>query len=194
MCSSINSTALIHHTTRGVIDLASLLDLNIYVSPTAPIHAKTLAPFYQPVTLDCGSPYCRDVSHYHDEGTGSHENYITSLTIPLPTLPSVRTGKFDELVRGILWDNYLPSSSLSPAVKPAPSDSQRPSFEILRAKGFLRTEDGKCWVLQGVREVYDITEVPSGVGRSGEEVQSKLVLIGRGLGSSFRTHFLSALG
>ncbi|GAA5830975.1 hypothetical protein JCM11251_005097 [Rhodosporidiobolus azoricus] len=191
---SINSTALIHRTTRSSLDLSLVLDLNIYASPSAPMHRETLAPFAQAAVTDSASS--TECTEQHDHSThahphppapssfssSSHANDISSVTLPVPTLRDVRRGAFHDLISTLVWEGRLP---------PAPSSSaareEDLKLDLLRTKGFLRTHDGRAWILQGVRDIYDIAEVPPAVlekeKRDGrEEVKSKLVLIGRGLG------------
>ncbi|GAA5900388.1 hypothetical protein JCM5296_001415 [Sporobolomyces johnsonii] len=213
---SINSTAIIHRTTRSTLDLSLLLDLNMYATPDAPIHQRTLAPFAQPDPSSSCEGCADDPSHSHSHpprATSSpHANDISSVTIPLPLLPEVETGVFHDLVSALIWDGHLPplaSSSSSSAAASAPSEpteaTEAPELDLLRAKAFLRTTDGRSFILQGVRDVFDIAQVPSEASTTdsnsssrggGEgEVQPKLVLIGRGLGEAdtVRERFLSAL-
>jgi G3E family GTPase len=210
---TINSTALIHRTTRSTLDLSLILDLNIYVSPSAPIHAETLAPFTQTSTASSSSAPCCDSpdhdhsSHSHPNppvssssiASSPHANDISSVTLPLPVVRDVRGGVFHELISTLIWEGKLPPpTSSSPSS--APSTEEEEPLDLLRSKGFLRTLDGRSWILQGVREIYDIAEVPQSVldkarEEGKKEVESKLVLIGRGLGDavSVRTRFAEAL-
>lgn len=253
---SINSTALIHHTTRSTIDLSLVLDLNVYASPDSPIRLQTIAQTFAGSASgtvsscrDGGQP-CLDRTHDHAAASSAHKNDITSITIPLPDyLPSVHHGTFHALVSALVWDLELPEprarrreSDSGSRTTTRSSDRDEPGagraaveesaattttmprdvpFDLLRAKGFLRTrtqtrrtstgpdddDDAKCYVLQAVRDVFDITEVPfvkpprrrqprqggkpqdedeaeEGSRRDDEEeeeaIESKLVLIGRG--------------
>ncbi|BGO97219.1 COBW domain containing protein 2 [Rhodotorula toruloides] len=178
---SINSTALIHRTTRSSIDLSLILDLNIYASPSIPIRPETLAPFVQPddKAAQCAGCQSGDSSHSHTHSTSSssaHANDISSLTIPLPVLPSVENGSaFYRVVSRLIWDSKLPSTSTSSSDEPL-------SLDLLRTKGFLRTQDGQSYILQGVRDIFDISPVPPAtVAAEEREVKPKLVLIGRGI-------------
>lgn len=89
------------------------------------------------------------------------------------------------------------------------ASAKEPPMEILRAKAFLRTVDGSAWILQGVRDVYEFTQLPhtvsisenptmtSGVEEEGMQLakeEMKLVVIGRGLHDSLIAQFLRALG
>lgn len=121
-------------------------------------------------------------------------NDISSITIPLPLLPSVHHGIFHSLVSSLIWDSQLPSPSMpSPSQAPTYSESA-PSLDLLRVKGYLKTTTEHHFVLQGVRDVFDIIQVPN-PKRGDQEIESKLVLIGRGLGdgTEIRDCFLSAL-
>lgn len=202
---SINSSTLIHRTTRSTLSVDLILDLNMYAAPSAPINERTLAPLAQPAfsaTSPC-PPSCAhdhsDPHHTHDPPSSTlttgeaHAGDITSLTIPLPTLPGSDpdSGAFASLVRSILWDGVLPAT-LSPDVGAV---AEVREFDVLRSKGFLLTEDGRAWVLQGVREVYEVRQVPRSVARAGEaELEPKLVLIGKGLGvEGVKERFLTLL-
>lgn len=58
-----------------------------------------------------------------------------------------------------------------------PGSEKMESVQILRSKAYLTTDDGKEYILQGVREIFEVKEVEG----SDVEVEAKLVLIGRGL-------------
>ncbi|BGP22310.1 COBW domain containing protein 2 [Rhodotorula toruloides] len=175
---SVNSTALIHRTTRSSIDLSLILDLNIYASPSIPIRTETLAPFAQTdATSTCAGCESGDTSHSHAHpipSSSAHADDISSLTIPLTTLPSVENGSaFYRIVSRLIWDSQVPP--------PSPSDEPL-SVDLLRTKGFLRTQDGASYILQGVRDIFDISPVPAAtVAEEEREVRPKLVLIGRGI-------------
>ncbi|GAA5862516.1 hypothetical protein JCM8547_002090 [Rhodosporidiobolus lusitaniae] len=195
---AINSTALIHRTTRSTIDLSLVLDLNIYADPSAPFRRETLAPFTLPsastssttdpsTSCDSSDPSHDHSSHSHPHppsafSSSAHANDISSVTIPLPVVPSVREGAFHEVVSRLIWEFRTPSLSSLSSRDDAPLE-----LDLLRSKGFLRTTDGRSWILQGVRDIYDITEVPEEAlerekKEGKKEVEPKLVLIGRGIG------------
>jgi len=208
---TINSTALVHRTTRSAIDLSLLLDLNIYAAPSAPFRPETLAPFSQPDTADACDGCASGKPHEHappPTSSSPHANDISSLTIPLPpSLPSVTgpTSALYAVLSSLLWEGVLPGSSSSSS---APDE-----FDLLRTKGFVRTDDGREWVLQGVRDIFDFAQVPAeataaaragegesmgegaGAGEGDKAVQPKVVLIGRGLADKegVRARFVRAL-
>lgn len=197
---SINSTALLHRTTRATVDLSSILDLNIYASTSTSVVQATLAPFAEPPPPPPPCRGCSDDpeshshapghSHSHSHAPSAHSNDITTVCIPLPPLPPFSTTtptRFEALLRDLLWEGSLPP------LPPSPSPTSSPEFDILRTKAFLRTTDGKSWILQGVREVHDLTAVPDTVDVAG--LETKLVLIGRGFGDGEEVsrRFLDAL-
>ncbi|KAG7005555.1 hypothetical protein G7Y79_00019g047350 [Physcia stellaris] len=73
-----------------------------------------------------------------------------------------------------------PSPPLSPQTPTttSPPESENP-LSIHRTKGLIRHLDGATKMLQGVREVFDITDLDAAA--SGEGEGGKIVLIGRGL-------------
>ncbi|KAK4705597.1 hypothetical protein P7C70_g608, partial [Phenoliferia sp. Uapishka_3] len=195
---NINSTAIIHHTTRGVVDLAAILDLNIYASASAPVVPATLAPFAEPdhPTSCCTSFPDPTHNHPHSHVT-PHLNDIQTVSIPLPPLPPLAfeatgptsSSRFEEALRNLLWEGVLPSAPSYPASV----STEVAEFDILRCKSFFRTTDGQKWIMQGVREMHDITPVPQNVDV--ESLKPKLVLIGRGLSDTeaVTRRFLHAL-
>ena len=98
-------------------------------------------------------------------------------------------GIFHSLISSLIWDSQLPLSSTSTQ----PQSEGEPELDLLRVKGYLKTSSHH-FVLQGVRDVFDITEVPT-PKEGDQEIESKLVLIGRGFGDGkeIREIFLGAL-
>lgn len=123
-------------------------------------------------------------------------------------MENAKGGRFDELLRTLLWEGKIDTSATNVAeateerVEEEGEGETKPSatkLEILRSKAYLRTKDGRCWILQGVRDIYEVTEIPSdrrGIGKDEKEIEieTKLVLIGRGLDSRLKDDFLLALG
>lgn len=124
-----------------------------------------------------------DPSHVHTEEhahppepTHYELRGISSLQVTFPTLSSSTLQRLDEWIRTVLWENRLPEDS-----------SERGLLEVLRCKGMFAEEGGRLHVLQGVRSLYEISEVEGG---GQEEVgvpdMGKLVLIGKGLDERVR--------
>lgn len=101
----------------------------------------------------------------HDENC-SHINDITSLLIPIPLLKDNQAQRLDEWIRTVLWEGHLPGTP-------------ERTLEVLRCKGVWQVDDGRIFVLQGVKSLYETREEKR--GNDDAEVVGKVVLIGRGL-------------
>jgi G3E family GTPase len=161
MIHDINSTAPVYHTVKGEIDLNHIIGIQAY--KTGP-SVGSLPPLRHDHTED--DHHGAERPHYELRG-------IASMWVPCPVLTSSQMEKLDEWIRTVLWENRLPSVSQTGA---AP-------LYILRCKGILTTHDGEQYLLQGVRDMYEMTqiEVPQTAGGEG-----KLVFIGRGLTEDVR--------
>lgn len=125
-----------------------------------------------------------ECDHGHD-GVHHSEHYelrgISSLQVyaPLP-LEQGRLELLDEWIRNVLWEGRLPSSHKTERVAGDNSKIESP-LQVLRCKGIWTMQTGERYILQGVRELYEVTKLPAnkediGVG------EGKIVLIGKGLG------------
>lgn len=95
----------------------------------------------------------------------------------------------DEWLRSILWESQLPLLPSNPARHP------NLNFEIHRLKAVLRLTNGAVKIVQGVREIFEITDSERQEPASFEA--SKFVLIGRALGkdaSIWQESLLELLG
>lgn len=212
----MNSSAHFHTATKGIIPITSILDLNIYAASTNPTLTLSNSLAFSQISADASvstssttisAIECCDLTthdhapHHHDHPittqTQSHSNDITSISIPLPILPfPLLDSPFETLLSSLLWEGQLPnhlSEDCSASSTNPNQDIERSKFDILRTKGFIITEDGRNWILQGVREDFKFVEVhASSASRlEGEEetengVKPKLVLIGRGLRGDLR--------
>lgn len=181
----------------------------MYASPTAPLSSATLAPFASappPPSSSCCADGAHDHPHEHEQlsTTSPHANDISSITIPLPVLASeeeLREGRLGDLLKELIWEGQIPGAA-------AAVDQEASTLDLLRTKGFFLVQPlsvgggqippTRAFILQGVRETFDITEMPFGSERREEEreaIKPKLVLIGRGLGDGedVRRRFLQAL-
>lgn len=157
------------------------------------------------LVAECGDSTTHNCSTHQEHSiipkTQSHSNDITSISIPLPILPfPLLDSPFESLLSSLLWEGQLPlnsssNSSEETSTSSSNQDSIRPKFDILRTKGFIITEDGRNWILQGVREDFKFAEVHASSTSNVEgekmdvvekEVKPKLVLIGRGLQGDLR--------
>ena len=86
----------------------------------------------------------------------------------------------DAWLRSVLWDTKFPAPAKSVSSEPHPVD-----FEIHRLKGILILNDGSSRIIQAVRDVFEIRDAePISTEDKSKPLQCKIVLIGRGLGSS----------
>lgn len=83
-------------------------------------------------------------------------------------LNTEQVGRVDAWLRSVLWENVLPNDG----------DEHKEPFEVHRLKGRLAVQDGRTKIIQGVRELFEIFDAPSG-GLEDESESGKVVLIGR---------------
>ncbi|KAK6353273.1 hypothetical protein TWF696_005250 [Orbilia brochopaga] len=95
---------------------------------------------------------------------------VSTVAFDVPTLSAGSIELVDAWIRSLLWDERVPLDGIKSALFH--------TVEIHRLKGRLATDDGKTHIIQGVREVFEITDA-SGSNASGA---GKIVLIGKGLG------------
>lgn len=166
----VNPAAPVHRTIRGEIDLGQIMGISAYSSapqllPTASTTSTGLHHDHEHVhSEDCDHPH--EPTHYELRG-------ISSLQVSCPVLSPSRFSALDEWIRTVLWENTLPGST------------DTPDLQVLRCKGLFFTDSGEQYVLQGVRNMYEISKV-EGQDIMGVPETGKLVLIGKGLGSTVR--------
>jgi len=103
---------------------------------------------------------------------------ISTITLSFPALSPSKLEKLDGWLRSVLWESTLP----------AEADAGAADFEIHRAKGRIILTDGSVKLLQGVREVFELTDERNGAATKQpdtapkeKKAEGKMVLIGRGL-------------
>lgn len=89
------------------------------------------------------------------------------MSIPVPRLSPAKVEDVDRWLRSVLWDNRLPHTG---------GDN---SFEIHRSKGRILFDDGTVKMLQGVREVFELSDAPD--PQEVQPQQGKIIFIGRRL-------------
>ena len=168
LLSKINPAVTIHRTVRADIDLKHVLDIRAYASRILS-HAAT------PRSGDHGH-----ASHDHeraDDKASTHYEMrgITSLRVTCPVLSPKQLERLEEWIRIVLWECQLPGHI---------GDTQQGSLEVLRCKGMFGTQSGQTFVLQGVRNLYELEPL---IGDDvGIPEHGKLVFIGKGLDDSVR--------
>ncbi|KAG6841020.1 hypothetical protein C0991_002568 [Blastosporella zonata] len=175
----INPAAPIYPTIRGDVDLARIMGISAFTSPP-PLASATPTPH--------SHTHTPEHNHDHDEGrepTHYELRGISSLQVLCPTLSPARFDALDAWIRAVLWENRIPETSLN---EPATD------LLVLRCKGLITTEDGKQYVLQGVRSMYDMMEIEKdGEADIGVSPVGKIVLIGKGLDETVRRSLEKAI-
>ncbi|EJF63368.1 cobW-domain-containing protein [Dichomitus squalens] len=171
----VNPAASIHRTVRGEIDLKHIMGIDAYAS------RQLLEVSGARVAKSHRGEHEHDHNHnnVHDhEHSTSPTHYeirgISSLQIDCPKLSSQQLDVLDEWIRSVLWENKLPGS-------PSGDNS---GLEVLRCKGLFVTTVGDLYVLQGVRNLYEIAKVED--EELGLPDAGKLVFIGKGLNEHVR--------
>ncbi|CAK5284252.1 unnamed protein product [Mycena citricolor] len=178
---AVNPVAPIYLTEKAQIDVGKILGLNAYAS----------APAFASTQYDSKHDHGHDPGHDHEHDhkdqlnrTATHYELrgISSLLVPIPVLTTARLAALDKWIQSVLWDQHLPETG---------SDSNE--LLVLRCKGLFLVESGAHFVLQGVRNMYDLTE-SSSRDAVGLPDQGKLVLIGSGLTDAVRASLELVVG
>ena len=163
----INPLATTHRTTQSNIDLKLVMGLNAYASRIPPTSIPETR--HDHVDGKCPDPESHPKStHYTIRG-------ISSILVPVPILPAAQVEVLDEWIRSVLWEHKLPN------------EEDMEGLDVLRCKGMFRTDAGEVYVLQGVREMYDLSLAESMEDSDGVGDIGKLVFIGKGLDDRVRT-------
>lgn len=172
---SINGLAKLHVTERSAVQQLEgvLLDLHAYDQFQEP-EAKTHAHSH----LDPVSSLYREqciVANWRQS--------ISTVTIPVAPLRPDQLTKVDQWLRAILWDSTLPESDA------------KQTFEVHRSKGRLVFADRSVKLLQGVREIFELIDLPSDENASNSQNgDGKIILIGRNIsGVDFTGSFQACL-
>ncbi|KAF9485911.1 cobW-domain-containing protein [Pholiota conissans] len=163
----INPAAPIHRTVKGEIDLKHIIGIAAFRLPP---------PDVPPLETHVHSENC---DHTHDPKPTHYElRGISSLQVSCGVLDQTHIDKLDEWIRNALWEN---------CVKGASSE-----VKILRCKGAFTSDNGVHHVLQGVRSMYEISELAADASM-GVPDSGKIVLIGKGLDEAVRKSLESVL-
>ncbi|EKM79319.1 hypothetical protein AGABI1DRAFT_58829 [Agaricus bisporus var. burnettii JB137-S8] len=172
----VNPAAPIHRTIKGQIDLKHIIGISAYSKPP---QSDATNPSLAPHVHECDDTHSHDTkintNHYEFRG-------ISSLRVECPPLSPQAFDNFDRWIRTVLWENHLPEEE----------SSQNRDLLVLRCKGLLSTTSGQQYVLQGVRNLYEIEEIKETDDDLGIPDEGKIVLIGKGLDDVVR-HSLEAV-
>jgi len=97
---------------------------------------------------------------------------ISTVTIVAPILKVDQLLKLDAWLRAVLWNSELPGIEHS---------SIKYNLEIHRIKARLPFSNGDVKIVQGVREVFEISDAPNANGSDSLLSEGKIVIIGKGL-------------
>ncbi|KAI5122470.1 hypothetical protein M0805_008781 [Coniferiporia weirii] len=176
----INPTASIYRTVKGHIDLKHVIGIKAYAAK--PFVVQTPIPPLN--SEECSQEHDHKHDHIHHT---THEG-ISSLQVSCPRMTSVRVQRLDEWIRSVLWEGCLPGDGDNNS-----ASGEQKAIEVLRCKGVYTYEDGKQYVLQGVRSLYEITQVEGEGPGVGVPDEGKLVFIGKGLDEIVKKSLLEAL-
>lgn len=174
---SCNASAPIYRTVMGDIDLKHVIGINAYSGK----------PFEELLLR---------LHHGHDHDELGHERHdikpsygsVVSIQVDMPVMTPQKAQKLDEWIRSILWEGKL----LGWKNETAREDGQT-KLEVLRCKGVYCMENGEVFVLQGVRNMYEINPIHVGGDVMGVPEEGKLVFIGKGLGEDAKASLLAVL-
>lgn len=165
----INPLATTHRTAQSNIDLGLVMNLNAYASRIPAPSVLETDHRHDHADGKCSDPESHPKpTHYTIRG-------ISSILLPVPVLPAAQVGVLDEWIRTVLWEHRLPN------------EEDAGSLEVMRCKGMFRTDEGEIYVLQGVREMYDLSPAESIGDSDGAGEIGKLVFIGKGLDDRVRS-------
>ncbi|THV03827.1 CobW domain-containing protein [Dendrothele bispora CBS 962.96] len=175
----INSAARIHRTIRGELDLKHIMGISAYAAP--PQLNEDVKQLIHGHGDEEHNHDHFDPKHTHDAHQTHYEaRGISSLQIVCPVLSRSQLDAVDEWIRAVLWENRLPGNT------------QSSELQVLRCKGLFSLEGGDQYVLQGVRNIYEMTKVMNEADLGVPDV-GKLVLIGKGLDEGVRESFLKSI-
>jgi len=165
----INPLVTTHRTTQSNIDLRLVMNLNAYASRIPPTSVPVTYNRHDHADGKCPDPESHPKStHYTIQG-------ISSILVPVPTLPAAQIEILDEWIRSVLWEHRLPN------------EENAEGLDVLRCKGMFKTDGGEVYVLQGVREMYDLSLAEPTKDSDGAGEIGKLVFIGKGLDDKVRS-------
>jgi len=175
LLSKINPVVTIHRTVRADINLEHVLNIRAYASRILSQVATPPSDDHDHASHDHESADDKASTHYEMRG-------ITSLRITCPVLSPEQLERLEQWIRTVLWECQLPGYF---------GDTQKGSLEVLRCKGMFGTQSGQTFVLQGVRNLYELEPL---IGDDvGLPEHGKLVFIGKGLDDSVRKSLESIL-
>ncbi|KAF3285156.1 hypothetical protein EYR41_007189 [Orbilia oligospora] len=161
----VNSEQLedVQRRIRGINGLAKII-----------VTEKSAVPQLEGILLDIKAydnfEMVEDSKFSKSGGVSRLDPGVSTISFDVDVLKAEAIEIVDAWIRSLLWDERVPLDGIK-------STLFHP-VEIHRLKGRLKTEDGKTHIIQGVREVFEITNS----SERNMEGSGKIVLIGKGLG------------
>ncbi|KIJ54866.1 hypothetical protein M422DRAFT_240955 [Sphaerobolus stellatus SS14] len=192
---SINPLVPIYRTAHSEIDLSKILELDAYSDRLT----KDIVPESVSSHAGCNDS-CQEGTHDHQHKPkhGTHVG-ISSIVLPIPgPLAENQVAELDEWIRSALWDGVLLGSTST--VISEPSEQSDPDsragcpLEILRCKGIWWNDKKEQFVLQGVRNLYEISRTASSNDQAVDNLSGKIVFIGRGLSNEVESSLTRIIG
>jgi G3E family GTPase len=112
-----------------------------------------------------------ETKHEHGDDHPPHTGDIEAITLTIPLLSEEKFQRLETWIQGVLWEGKGLDRS-------AGIESDGGDTEILRAKGMIYLKDGRRFVLQGVRDMYELKQLTNGLEGAKD---GKIVLIGKGM-------------
>ncbi|KGO49089.1 Cobalamin (vitamin B12) biosynthesis CobW-like, C-terminal [Penicillium expansum] len=163
-------------------ELEAVRDRVASINSVAKIHVTdhSRTPQIEGVVLDLHAyDHLADLD-FSKKGHSHMDPAISTTAIVTPPIPADKVNCVDAWLRSVLWDTTFPAPAKSVSPEPQPVD-----FEVHRLKGILILNDGTSRIIQAVRDVFEIRDAePIDTEDKSKPLQCKIVLIGRGLGSS----------
>ncbi|KAB8349798.1 hypothetical protein FH972_023811 [Carpinus fangiana] len=115
-----------------------------------------------------------DVDGFAAKGHSHLDPAISTITLRIPALEDGEEGleRLDAWLRGVCWEGMFSDTG------------EKGGFDVHRIKGRIPLTDGKLKILQGVREVFDLTDAVTNDTANGASTEGKIVVIGRGLNAA----------
>lgn len=167
----VNPASSVYKTTRGDIDLSLIMGISAY---------KSVPQFHSSIHHH---ENCEEDGHTHShdkEPTHYELRGISSLQVSCPVLDQAGFDRLDVWIRTVLWDNHVPGGS------------EDQGLQVLRCKGLITLKSGEQYILQGVRNMYELSKVEEQVDMGVPE-PGKIVLIGKGLDDYVRHSLVNAI-
>jgi G3E family GTPase len=146
----MNPTASLYRTSKAGIDIKHVIGIDAYAAKT---------PFVSPSNDEETCNRDHSITDHSHDRKSSHGG-VSSIQVSCPPLNLEQAQRLDEWIRTALWEGSVEEGS-----------GTKHDVEILRCKGLYSMigQEGKRFVLQGVRNLYDISEL---IGK--EEYQWKV--------------------